>query len=76
VIEPPWQPDQSIPDFAARIRWIVASDYEDEGASAVLPLLALADVLDAAAAVVKRRRWPRGPVTRLGRTLATLNTYR
>ena len=42
-----------VADFAARLLWIVAQDYADEGTSARVPLLALAEVLDAAAAVVK-----------------------
>jgi hypothetical protein len=46
-------PDDSytagVDSFADRLRWIIREDYEDEGASAILPLSALVEVLDAVA---------------------------
>jgi hypothetical protein len=53
-----WKLGKLIRTFADRLRWIVREDYEDEGASALLPLLAVAEVLDAAAAVVRRPTRP------------------
>jgi hypothetical protein len=69
-----WQRDPAIPTFAARLRWIVAADYADEGLSASLPLDALATVLEIAAGVVASPT--RARVRRLGNALAALDEYR
>lgn len=50
ILYPPF--GELLRTFADRIDWIIASDYEDEGASAILPLRQLKRVLRAVEAVM------------------------
>jgi hypothetical protein len=73
------EPSAEVRTFADRLRWIVDADYADEGTSARLPLLALADALDASEHTLRRHWWLlrllRAP-RRLRQALDTLNRLR
>lgn len=70
---PPWAPDPSIPNFPARLRWIVEADYAAEGLSAALPLLLLAMALEEAARLVQVAP---DATEKLARLLAALDSMR